>query len=122
DLTLRPHLFSGALPLLQGEYRHLMAKGAFRITGYGTLGSRADDFETVPAGVVDENRLRGYVDATGRYQFDPYWQASGSIRLASDRTFLRRYDITSEDRLRNNVRLERIDRDSYFAINGWAVQ
>ena len=122
DLTIKPHIYSDTLPLLEGEYRQLLRKGAFRVTGFGTYSSRADDFIVVPAGVRDENRLRGYVDATGRYQFDPYWRASGSIRLASDRTFLRRYDISTDDRLRNNLRLERIDRDSYLAINGWAVQ
>lgn len=122
DLTVKPHIFSDALPLLEGEYRHLLSKGAFRVSAFATYSSRADDFVVAPANVPDESRFRGYVDATGRYQFDPYWRASGSIRLASDRTFLRRYDITSEDRLRNNLRVERIDRNSYFAINGWAVQ
>ncbi len=122
DLTLRPHLFTGALPMLQGEYRQLMDKGAFRITGYGTFSSRADDFVAPPPGVSDRNAFRGYVDAAGRYQFDPHWRASVSFRLASDRTFLRRYDISTDDRLRNNIRVERIDRDSYLAINGWAVQ
>ncbi|MGJ3626490.1 LPS assembly protein LptD [Sphingomonas sp. MMS24-JH45] len=40
----------------------------------------------------------------------------------SDRTFLRRYDISREDRLRTNIALERVDRDSYLSIAGWAVQ
>lgn len=122
DLTIKPHLFSDTVPMLEGEYRHLLSNGAFRVAGYATYSSRADDFTTPPAGLADRSRFRGYVDATGRYQFNPYWSASGSIRLASDRTFLRRYDISNDDRLRSNLRLERIDRDSYFAINGWAVQ
>lgn len=122
DLTLTPHLFTGALPLLQAEYRHLMAKGAFRVTGYTAYSRRSDDFDTTTAGVSSEYALRGYLDAAGRYQFDPNWSATASVRLASDRTFLRRYDINSDNRLRNNVRIERIDRDSYFSLNAWAVQ
>lgn len=122
DLTVKPHFYSGTLPLIEGEYRQLLDKGAFRIAGYGTYSSRADDFGPARRGIVDRSRLRGALDASGRYQFDPYWSASASIRLASDRTFLRRYDISTDDRLRNNIRVERIDRDSYFAINGWAVQ
>jgi LPS-assembly protein len=35
---------------------------------------------------------------------------------------LRRYDISFDDKLRSTVALERIDRDSYFALTGWAVQ
>ncbi|MCP3730697.1 LPS assembly protein LptD [Sphingomonas sp. MG17] len=122
DLTIKPHIFSDTLPMLQGEYRQLLGKGAFRVTGYATFSSRADDFISPQPGVPDRSEFRGYLDATGRFQFDPYWQASASFRLASDRTFLRRYDISTDDRLRNNIRVERIDRDSYLAINGWAVQ
>jgi len=122
DLTVTPHIFTGALPMVQAEYRQLMDKGAFRVTGYGTYSRRSDDFVSPNPGVSSEQAFRGYIDASGRYQFDPNWSASASIRVASDRTFLRRYDISSDDRLRNNVRVERIDRDSYFAINGWVVQ
>lgn len=122
DLTLTPHVFTDALPMLKAEYRELNERGAFRVTGYGTYSRRADDFLVVPPDADTENAFRGFVDAAGRYQFDPNWSASASIRLASDQTFLRRYDISREDRLRNNVKLERIGRDSYFAIQGWAVQ
>ncbi|MFL9839393.1 LPS assembly protein LptD [Sphingomonas sp. ST-64] len=121
-LTVTPRVFTGALPMLQAEYRQLFDKGAFRVTGYGTYSRRSDDFISPTPGVSSENAFRGYIDAAGRFQFDPNWSASGSVRLASDRTFLRRYDISSDDRLRNNLRVERIDRDSYFSINGWFVQ
>lgn len=122
DLTLTPHIFTNALPMLKVEYRELNELGAFRVTGYGTYSRRADDFLVTPTDADTENAFRGFIDASGRYQFDPNWSASGSIRLATDQTFLRRYDISREDRLRNNLKLERIDRDSYFAIQGWAVQ
>ncbi len=122
DLTLTPHIFTNALPMLKAEYRELNELGAFRVTGYGTYSRRADDFLVTPTDADTENAFRGFIDASGRYQFDPNWSASGSIRLATDQTFLRRYDISREDRLRNNLKLERINRDSYFAIQGWAVQ
>ncbi|MEE8230879.1 MAG: LPS-assembly protein LptD, partial [Qipengyuania citrea] len=47
---------------------------------------------------------------------------TGSVRRASDRTFLRRYDISRDDRLRSTIDLERIDRQSYLSIAGWATQ
>ncbi len=122
DLTLTPHVFTDALPMLKAEYRELNEIGAFRIAGYGTYSRRADDFLIVPPDADTENAFRGFVDAAGRYQFDPNWSASASIRLSTDQTFLRRYDISREDRLRNNVKLERVGPDSYFAIQGWAVQ
>jgi LPS-assembly protein len=42
-------------------------------------------------------------------------------RYVSDRTFLRRYDISADDRLRSSVNLERIVQ-FYFSLAGWAVQ
>ena len=118
DLTITPHIYSQALPAIEGKYRALTDNGAYQISGIGTYGSR------IPLGVANASTraFRGYVDASGRFQLDPKWSVSGSIRRATDRTFLRRYDISRDDRLRSTVRLERIDTNSYFSLAGWAVQ
>ena len=68
------------------------------------------------------NAFRGYIFANGRFQLDPNWSVTASIRRSTDRTFLRRYDITRDDRLRSMVDVERIDTDSYLSIAGWATQ
>ncbi|WP_448664306.1 LPS-assembly protein LptD [Sphingomonas sp. CJ20] len=122
DLTITPRVYSGTLPMLQAEYRALTGSGAYRITGYGTYSRRADDLTVPVTDATSRNDFRGYLDAVSRYQLDPNWSASASFRLTTDRTFLRRYDISRDDRLRNNLRVERIDQDSYFSINAWAVQ
>jgi len=122
DLSITPHLYTGVLPMMEAEYRELNALGAYRVTAFGTYSRRADDLTVPITPATSRNDFRGYIDAVGRYQLSPNWSASGSVRLTSDRTFLRRYDISRDDRLRNNIRVERIDEDSYFAINGWAVQ
>ncbi|RVT42231.1 LPS-assembly protein LptD [Sphingobium algorifonticola] len=121
DLTITPHVYSDALPMVVGNYRALIDKGAYQITGYATYGSR------LPASVVNtaadsQKDIRGYVDASGRLQLDPEWSVSGSIRVASDRTFLRRYDISRDDRLRSTLQAERIGARSYFSLSGWATQ
>jgi len=122
DLTITPRVFTDTLPMLQGEYRALESFGAYRVTAYGTYSRRADDLTVPVTPATSSNNFRGYLDAVGRFQLSPNWSASTSLRLTSDRTFLRRYDISRDDRLRNNVRVERIDDDSYFSINAWAVQ
>jgi LPS-assembly protein len=66
--------------------------------------------------------FRGYLEGAGRFQFDPHWSFSASGRFASDRTFLRRYDISRDDRLRSTFSAERIGDKSYFSLAGWAVQ
>jgi LPS-assembly protein len=119
-LTVAPHVFTGVLPMLQANFRQLSEKGAFSITGYGTVSRRSDD----PGSETSDTRqaFRGYLDGTGRFQFTPEWSLSGSLRLVTDRTFLRRYDISNDDRLRTTLALERVDADSYFSLAGWAVQ
>lgn len=121
DLTLTPHVYTNALPMMEAQFRALTDLGAFQITGYGTYGRRQPILPAVP-GTAGQKDFRGYLDVSGKLQFDPYWSLTGSGRLASDKTFLRRYDITREDRLRSTINLERIDTDSYFSIAGWATQ
>ncbi|MBX9732162.1 MAG: LPS assembly protein LptD [Sphingomonas sp.] len=119
-LTITPRVFSAALPMLQAEYQALTTKGAYRVLAYGTVSDRTDTLAVNPQ--TAQNAFRGYFDASGRFQFDPYWSISGSIRVTTDRTFLRRYDISRGDILRNTIKIERIDANSYLSIAGWAVQ
>lgn len=119
DLTLVGTVFTQAPPMLSGTYRHLVDEGAYQITGYLTESRRISSFTGDP---TSERDLRGYLAANGKFQFTPEWSASGSIRLATDRTFLRRYDISNDDRLRSTVNVERIDERSYFAATTWITQ
>lgn len=119
DLTLGAYVFTDAPPMASATWRHPTDKGAYQITGYGTHSRRIAEFGELATSQGDP---RGYLFANGRFQFDPHWSLTGSIRVASDRTFLRRYDISRDDRLRSTVALERIDEVSYLSIEGWATQ
>lgn len=119
DLTLSGTVFSGAPPLVSGQFRQLIDRGAYQITGYATESRRISNFTGVPESA---RGLRGYIAANGKLQFTPQWSVTGSIRRATDRTFLRRYDISYDDRLRSTINLERIDDTSYFSFAGWATQ
>ena len=119
DLAVTGYLFTKALPMVSAQYRQLLSTGAFQITGYATRSSR------IPIGgstAPNQTDFRGYLYANGKFQFSPNWDLTFSTRIASDRTFLRRYDISRDDRLRSNVTLERIDPNSYFSLAGWATQ
>lgn len=123
DLALTGSVFTGALPMISARYRQLTDKGAFQTTAYLTRSARIN----VGGGNVtdvnaQEQVFRGYVETNGRFQFGEHWSLTGYGRYASDRTFLRRYDISRDDRLRSTINLERIDANSYFSLAGWAVQ
>jgi LPS-assembly protein len=121
DLTIAPHLFTGTWPMLEAQYRQLTELGAFQVTGYLTHSSRS---KVTPAGAVEDERtgFRGYLEANGRFQLNPLWSITAAGRYVTDRTFLSRYDISRDDRLRSVVEAERISENSYISIAGWAFQ
>ena len=125
-LTVTPHVYSSVLPMAQVQYDALGTHGSFRITGYATSSRRSDDLTTGTlsddTGPNTREAFRGYLDGIGRYQLTPNWSVAGSLRLVTDRTFLRRYDISGDDRLRTTASVQHIDRDSYLGITGWYVQ
>ena len=118
DLTVGGYLFTNALPMVSAKFRQLTDVGAFQMTGYVTQ-SRVISV----SGASSSNlSLRGYFDTNGHAQFSQTWGVTSSIRLATDRTFLRRYDISFDDELRSTINLKRIGPSSYFSLAAWGVQ
>ncbi|HEY9090314.1 LPS-assembly protein LptD [Parasphingorhabdus sp.] len=121
DATVTAQVFTEVAPLISGTFRNLDEKGAFQITGYGTYSSRVPTGATGPL-PDSEKGFRGYFATSGRFVLDDNWTISQAARIASDRTFLRRYDISDDDSLRSTINVERIDESSYFSLAGWAFQ
>jgi LPS-assembly protein len=120
DLVVSATAFSKVAPLFQTKFRTFEKKGALEIGAYATYSSR---ISTASGASSNASRVfRGYLDGAGKFQLDPNWSVSGSLRLVSDRTFLRRYGISDDDNLRSTINAERIDSKSYFSLSGWAVQ
>lgn len=120
DLTITPHLYTKVLPAVEGLYRQLDTHGAFQVHAMATYGSRLP--ATVATTASKDRDPRGFIDADGTYQFGPYWTIHGQLRLETDRTFMKRYDISSDDRLRSALEADRIDDRSMLSIAGWFVQ
>ncbi|MET1113310.1 MAG: LPS assembly protein LptD [Allosphingosinicella sp.] len=119
DATITPHVYTEVAPMLEGRYRQLTGLGAFSLGAYLTYGSRIPI--TAPTTVRDEG-VRAYLEGNGRFQLSPVWSVTASGRYVTDRTFLRRYDISRDTRLRSVIEAERITADSYISIAGWAFQ
>jgi LPS-assembly protein len=122
DAIFTPHVYSRVLPMAEAQYRQLTSLGAFQLHGYATYGSRLPIDPDSPILPVADRGIRAYIEGNGRFQFSPDWSLTFSGRYATDRTFLRRYDISRDDRLRSVVNVERITADSYISIAGWAFQ
>ena len=122
DLTITPHVYTGVLPALETRYRQLNRLGAFQLGGFLTYGNIERLTELGEAERTEREGIRAYFGANGKAQLNPLWSITSSIRVASDKTVTRRYDITEDDRLRNFVEAERIGPNSYVSIAGWAFQ
>jgi LPS-assembly protein len=121
DLTLTPRIYTKALPALEGRFRGLTELGAFQVGAFVTYSEAADpDPNAIQPNSND--RVRGYFEANGKFQLDPYWSVTSSLRAATDKTVTRQYDITRDDVLRSFVEVERISPQSYVSISGWAFQ
>lgn len=121
DVTARVYAYTEAPPMVSAQYRGLTGKGSYQITGYAT-GSQRVSVGTGSSATQSQRAFRGYLYANGRMQLSPEWSVTASIRRATDRTFLRRYDLSRDDRIRSMIDVERIDDSSYLSIAGWATQ
>lgn len=121
DVTVTPHVYTNAAPMIEGEFRALTDIGSFRLNGYATYSSVVP-LTGAGSGIAQSKEFRGYLESAGKFQFDPRWSFSYSGRITTDRTFMRRYDISRDDRLRSTFELERIGSQSYLSIAGWATQ
>ena len=121
DLTGTVYAYTEAAPMASLEYRALTGAGAYQVTGYATASERIPIYGSNPSN-LGESAFRGYIFANGRFQLSDHWSVTASLRRATDRTFLRRYDISRDDRLRSLVDVERIDADSFLSIAGYATQ
>jgi LPS-assembly protein len=122
DLTITPHIYTSVLPAVEAKYRQLNRLGAFQLGGFLTYGNIEKLTELGQPEKTDRKGIRAYFEGNGKFQLDPLWSITSSLRVATDKTVLRRYDISHDDRLRNFVTAERISLNSYVSIAGWAFQ
>ncbi len=124
DLTGTVSLFTKSAPMVSAQFRAITDLGSFQITAYGTSSRRLpiDATSVNDQTGTGDYAFRGYIFANGKLQLSPHWSVTASIRRTTDDTFLLRYDISRDDRLRSVINVERIDANSYLTIAGWATQ
>lgn len=93
DLTLTPFLTTKDGLIAEAEYRALTPSGGYRLWGAATVNDR----------IGGDNKLRGAVEGEGRFSLGGDLGWGFDINLASDDTFLRRYDYSSADRVTSRI-------------------
>ncbi len=122
DLTITPWLFSNANPMLGLNYRHLLDRGAVQLGGLVTYARATPGDDVITEASERGREVRGYLAANGRFQHSARWRSTFGVRVASDDTFLRRYDVSQDDVLRSFARVEHFGDRAYFSAEGWGFQ
>ncbi len=101
DLTLTPYL-SSKTRTLGFRYRQAFKSGRIRLRGAYTR----DDLRP--------GKDRGYLFADGRFSLGNSYRLTFDIKTTSDDSYLADYGLPDFDRLRSEIALERIKRDTAF--------
>ncbi len=117
DLTVSPTVFTLERPALSLEYREQLRNGSLKVGGTLT-NVEGTDGNNISSG---KSIWRGYGYADGELQHNKAWRSTFGIRVTTDDTFLRRYEISNDDTLHSYYTLERFGPNSYFSaeLNGF---
>ena len=111
DGTFEPIVTTKQGIVLGGEYRRLFQTGEFDVNGSITRADRQD--EDQDQNEIDDNVVRGHIDARGRFDYDENWRLGADLERASDKSYRRLYDYGNERTLTSQAFAERFDERSY---------
>ncbi len=119
DATFEP-IFTEGIPILAGEYRQLMPNGRLELRGAATIADRKEEENGVE--VTHEDKFRGYIDGTGRFDIDKHWRWGFDAQRSTDESFMRLYDFGDRRTLTSRLFGEGFYGRSYFLGEAMAFQ
>jgi LPS-assembly protein len=118
DVTLTPLFTTEKGIVLSTEYRELREIGTTTLGGSIT---RTDAYQRDPDEDGAGQDIRGHVEGEGRYRFSDL-DAGFDLLLASDNTYLERYDFSDADVLENHVYAQHVLGLDYWGVHGYGFQ
>jgi len=118
DVTIAPLITTEQGVALFGEYRRMDRFGPTELSGSATYADRYAGSN----GTRTEKDFRGHFQGTGRYVFENGYGGGFDAFLASDDTYLRRYDIDDENLLVNRPWVDRAWDTNYGVLDAFYFQ
>jgi len=97
DVTLMPRFTTKEGIVYKGEYRQRIESGQYKMFGTGTWP------RTQQTGTPGDAHFRGSLFGDGQFVVDENWRWGFRTELATDDTYLRKYDLSSATDLINNL-------------------
>ena len=118
DLTIAPLITTREGVAMKSEYRHRFQRGEFEVAGSLTY---SDEFGPNDEDTGDET-VRGHFFGKGLFEFKRHWRWGFDVKLTSDDTYMRRYNISGADRLTSNAFVSRFDDRDYTRYDAFYFQ
>ena len=117
DLTFEPIFTTEQSVVAVGQYRQLLRDGWLDIGGSATIADRQRG-----DGTVDDNDFRGHIDSEGRFDINETWRWGFDLNRATDDTYLRLYNFSSERTLTSRAFTEGFRGRNYLGVNNYLYQ
>lgn len=118
DLLTALRWTDSAGPVAEARYRGSYSNGQLEIQGSITR----DDNVSTDTNVDGDSRIRNHLSANLEWYFDPTWRGGIDVNLASDDTYMRKYDYGDDAWLVSEAYLEGFRRRTYARARGFYFQ
>ena len=112
DAVVEPIFSTNDHLQLTGEWRQRFAQGTMQWNGSFTHTDLIDEF-----GVDQGNQWRGHLFGNSLFDINNVWRAGTDVAFTSDKSYLQRYNFTSEDLLINRGYVEGFSGRDYAVTN-----
>lgn len=113
DATFTPTITTNEGVVGSGEFRHRLSNSEYNIKSSLTHGSSDDG---------SGNEFRGHLRGKLRHEFNRTWRGGADVHLATDDTYLRRYNFEAPDTLENRLFTEGFRGRNYASANAYYFQ
>ncbi|MBO89580.1 MAG: hypothetical protein CMP14_08660 [Rickettsiales bacterium] len=122
DATITPIYTKDEGLVLSGNYRQRLVNGKVAISGSIAEAQRNEG--DPDNSTIKNDRVRGHITIDGEYHLDDTWRSSFDTMMASDRTYLRKFNFfkLNPNTLRSNVMVEGFRQRNYIAANAYWFQ
>lgn len=113
DVTFEPIITSKEGLVAAGEFRHKTNYGDYK---FYLSATRPRGFDELADSEEGESSFRGHIKGEGLFNITENWDAGFDGELATDDTYLRRYNYSSQDLLTSRIFAERIKERNYSTV------
>ena len=115
DLTIDPFITTQGGTVLQTEYRERWGEGGLWLQG--TLG-----YDGSAKNSAGESAWVSSLFGSGRIPLNDNWRTGFDVQLASNKTYLKRYELSYFDRLTSDAFADNVEGRSRFGVTGYFFQ